>query len=83
MTLSCVAAGSPQPEINWFLDTMPLEPSLNLKIATNIDKDGRVVSTLNLESTSTEDGGVYTCKATNVHGKAQASNRLNIYGMSW
>lgn len=80
-SLTCVAAGNPPPEINWTLDTLPLEPNSRLAIENVVSKDGHTVSTLKLPSTVVEDGGVYTCVAGNIHGKVRHSDRLNIYGM--
>lgn len=44
--------------------------------------NGDVVSHINISSVLVEDGGEYTCEATNSVGSLFHSARLNIYGKS-
>ena len=41
---------------------------------------GEVISHVNISRTIVEDGGLYTCVASNRAGTADHSARLNIYG---
>ena len=41
---------------------------------------GDVISHLNISASRVEDGGLYSCSATNRAGTASHSTRLNVYG---
>ena len=41
---------------------------------------GEVISHVNISRTVVEDGGLYSCSATNRAGSAAHSARLNVYG---
>ena len=41
---------------------------------------GEVISDVNISRTIVEDGGLYTCEATNRAGSSIHSARLNVYG---
>ena len=41
---------------------------------------GEVISHVNISRTVVDDGGLYTCIATNRAGSSSHSARLNIYG---
>ena len=41
---------------------------------------GEVISHVNISRTQVEDGGLYSCSATNRAGTASHSTRLNVYG---
>ena len=43
---------------------------------------GEVISHVNISRTQAEDGGLYSCSATNRAGTASHSTRLNVYGES-
>lgn len=44
---------------------------------------GDVIAHLNITSVRVEDGGLYTCMASNALGIVAHSARLNVYGMSF
>ncbi|XP_026317872.1 Down syndrome cell adhesion molecule-like protein Dscam2 isoform X4 [Hyposmocoma kahamanoa] len=84
VTLKCSAAGSPPPHFTWLLDGQPLN-TMNTRghrysIEQFVTKNKDVVSFLNITSVSSEDGGLYTCRATNSLGEVSHTSRLNIYG---
>lgn len=45
-----------------------------------VDQSGDVISHLNISNVRVEDGGLYSCRATNSLGSTEHSARLNIYG---
>lgn len=72
--LSCHLTGYPDPEVVWLCGEEPLVESASLEI--EYEEDGRC--TLVLSEVSSEDANVYTCKATNDHGEAACSAKLNV-----
>lgn len=81
LSLQCVTSGSPQPEISWFLDGLPVSKNNRITIENISDGAGKLVSFLNISSVRTEDGGYYSCLITNKAGQLQHTSRLNVYGM--
>uniref|UniRef100_A0A3Q3FFC4 Striated muscle enriched protein kinase a n=1 Tax=Labrus bergylta TaxID=56723 RepID=A0A3Q3FFC4_9LABR len=61
VTLSCLPAGSPHPEITWMKDRKPLEAEDRLSLVSH--PDGRQL--LMIMKSSRRDAGVYECVATN------------------
>lgn len=51
-------------------------------IGQYVDQAGDVISHVNISNVRVQDGGLYTCKATNSLGSAIHAARLNIYGKS-
>lgn len=49
-------------------------------ISQYVTLHGDIVSHLNITQVSVEDGGEYTCAASNRAGTSSHSARLNIYG---
>ncbi|KAJ8735955.1 hypothetical protein PYW08_006611 [Mythimna loreyi] len=83
VSLRCAASAAPPPRIAWLLDDQPLDHYRSQHryfINEETSLNGDVVSTLNISSVSTTDGGRYTCRAHNALGHAQHSARLNVYG---
>ncbi|XP_053617541.1 cell adhesion molecule Dscam2-like isoform X2 [Plodia interpunctella] len=82
VSLRCAASGSPPPRIGWMLDSQPLDQYHRHRyfISDESSVNGDVVSILNISSASPEDGGRYTCRASNAKGHHDHSARLNIYG---
>uniref|UniRef100_A0A158PAH3 Protein kinase domain-containing protein n=1 Tax=Angiostrongylus cantonensis TaxID=6313 RepID=A0A158PAH3_ANGCA len=72
LILTCIVNGSPHPSIAWLKDGKRL--SLTGKDATY--ENG--VCTLTIIATTTDDAGVYTCKAENIHGTAQSTCTVTI-----
>ena len=44
---------------------------------------GETTGHLNISSAQVEDGGEYTCVATNLAGETSHSSRLNVYGLPY
>ncbi|XP_046998678.1 muscle M-line assembly protein unc-89 isoform X3 [Schistocerca americana] len=72
--LDCCVEGDPLPEIKWLLNNCEIKPDAHRVFQH--DKDGNV--SLTIKSTSPEDKGVYTVKATNKNGEAKCFSNLII-----
>ncbi|XP_041658737.1 receptor-type tyrosine-protein phosphatase S-like isoform X4 [Cheilinus undulatus] len=72
-TMLCAASGIPDPEISWFKDFLPVEPSLS---------QGRIKQlrsgALQIENSEETDQGKYECVATNSQG-VRYSSPANLY----
>ncbi|XP_072516045.1 receptor-type tyrosine-protein phosphatase S isoform X9 [Salminus brasiliensis] len=69
----CAASGNPDPEITWFKDFLPIDPSTS---------NGRIKQlrsgALQIENTEETDQGKYECVASNVEG-VRYSSPANLY----
>ncbi|CAB0004435.1 unnamed protein product [Nesidiocoris tenuis] len=81
VSLKCIASGSPTPQITWSLDGYPLPINERFIIGQYVSLNGEVISHVNLTKVAVEDGGVYTCKASNKAGSVEHSAPLRVYGM--
>lgn len=52
-------------------------------ISQYLDYAGDVIAHLNITSIRVEDGGLYTCMASNALGIVEHSARINVYGKFW
>ncbi|XP_055628541.1 cell adhesion molecule Dscam2 isoform X2 [Toxorhynchites rutilus septentrionalis] len=81
VSLKCTASGSPQPQFSWMLDYQPILSSIHQytfdQFMTN---DGYITTHLNITHVNADDGGLYTCIASNTIGAARHKARLNVYG---
>ncbi|XP_035276868.1 receptor-type tyrosine-protein phosphatase S-like isoform X20 [Anguilla anguilla] len=72
-TMLCVASGNPDPEITWFKDFLPIDPSAS---------NGRIKQlrsgALQIENAEETDQGKYECVASNVEG-VRYSAPANLY----
>ncbi|PWA32141.1 hypothetical protein CCH79_00013351, partial [Gambusia affinis] len=75
VTLSCLPAGSPLPQITWMKDRKPLEVTDN-RIKLLNHPDGRQL--LTIQKCSHRDAGVYECIATNPIATVTTSCTLSI-----
>ncbi|XP_023820642.1 striated muscle preferentially expressed protein kinase isoform X4 [Oryzias latipes] len=75
VTLSCLHAGSPHPEITWMKDRKPLDTTDN-RIKLTSHPDGRQL--LIISKSSHRDTGVYECVATNPIATITTSCTLSI-----
>uniref|UniRef100_UPI0037E7BA37 striated muscle preferentially expressed protein kinase n=1 Tax=Semicossyphus pulcher TaxID=241346 RepID=UPI0037E7BA37 len=74
VTLSCLPAGSPHPEITWMKDRKPLEVDDGMSLVSH--PDGRQL--LMIMRSSRRDAGVYECVATNPIATITTSCTLSI-----
>lgn len=65
LSLKCVAAGSPLPQITWTLDGRPLAEQMRVRVGDYVNADGLVNSFVNISTVRPEDGGWYECSAHN------------------
>ncbi|XP_062437683.1 hemicentin-1 [Rhea pennata] len=72
LTLPCVLlAGNPIPDRRWIKNSMVLVPNPYI----NVRSDG----SLHLERVRLQDGGDYTCMASNVAGTNNKTTTVNVY----
>ncbi|XP_051663785.1 hemicentin-2 [Manacus candei] len=64
LTLTCEATGVPQPTVTWFWDGSPVTPSENMHVLSG----GWL---LRLTHAGAQDGGHYSCLASNIAGEAR------------
>ncbi|KAM9743449.1 hemicentin-1 [Menidia menidia] len=70
VTLQCVAHGVPEPEVTWYKNGLQLAAGNGLKIDRH---------QLEIIGVQTADGGIYTCKVTNVAGQVDRTFRLTVH----
>ncbi|XP_071391591.1 striated muscle preferentially expressed protein kinase [Centroberyx affinis] len=74
VTLSCLPAGSPHPQITWMKDRKPLEVDDRMNLISH--PDGRQL--LMIMKTSRRDAGLYECLATNPIATITSSCTLSL-----
>ena len=72
--LTCQAEGTPTPEILWYKDANPVNPSSTI----GIFNDG---TELRISTIRNEDIGDYTCIARNGEGQISTTSRVIIAGI--
>ncbi|XP_076342768.1 cell adhesion molecule Dscam1-like isoform X2 [Tachypleus tridentatus] len=81
VSFRCIASGTPLPQVTWSVDGFPVQDDERVRVGDFVSRNGDVVSHVNITDTHVEDGGLYTCTATNEVGKIENSARLNVYGL--
>ncbi|MEE6505501.1 hypothetical protein FKM82_005546 [Ascaphus truei] len=71
LTLTCEASGIPPPVMAWHRNNVPLTPGENI----HLQSGGRV---LKLAHVQIQDGGLYTCLATNAAGQGRKDFVVDI-----
>ncbi|XP_066566986.1 cell adhesion molecule-related/down-regulated by oncogenes isoform X2 [Amia ocellicauda] len=66
---TCVAKGSPAPNVTWLFNAAPLAPSPRLQLSG---------SSLLISAVTSQDQGMYQCLVDNGIGSAQSAGRLTI-----
>ncbi|XP_067320515.1 receptor-type tyrosine-protein phosphatase delta isoform X43 [Anolis sagrei] len=77
-TMLCAASGSPDPEITWFKDFLPVDTSNNGRIKQLRSGGTPIRGALQIESSEESDQGKYECVATNGAG-TRYSAPANLY----
>nr|XP_051712547.1 receptor-type tyrosine-protein phosphatase F isoform X11 [Oryctolagus cuniculus] len=78
-TMLCAAGGNPDPEISWFKDFLPVDPSTSNGRIKQLRSGGSPIrGALQIESSEESDQGKYECVATNSAG-TRYSAPANLY----
>ncbi|XP_076126836.1 hemicentin-1 [Alosa pseudoharengus] len=70
VSLSCEAQGTPEPEVTWYRNGLQLTPGNGLKIERHH---------LDIQGIQVADGGLYTCKVSNVAGHVDRTFRVTVH----
>lgn len=73
--LKCKVGGYPLPKTTWYIDGTPLKNIPPYEIAS---RGGE--SSLRIPQTEENDGGVYSCLATNPSGQDTTSSNVTVEG---
>uniref|UniRef100_A0A674NCY3 protein-tyrosine-phosphatase n=1 Tax=Takifugu rubripes TaxID=31033 RepID=A0A674NCY3_TAKRU len=79
-TMLCAASGNPDPEITWYKDFLPIDPSASNGRIKQLrsGKGSWKSSALQIENSEETDQGKYECVASNVEG-VRYSSPANLY----
>ncbi|KAG8519074.1 Receptor-type tyrosine-protein phosphatase S [Galemys pyrenaicus] len=78
-TMLCAASGNPDPEITWFKDFLPVDPSTSSGRIKQLRSESTPIrGALQIESSEETDQGKYECVATNSAG-VRYSSPANLY----
>ncbi|XP_070391428.1 cell adhesion molecule Dscam1-like isoform X4 [Dermacentor albipictus] len=80
ISLKCIAAGRPLPQVTWSLDGLPVPENVRFRMGDYVTSEGHVVSFVNISGVRAEDGGLYRCSAGNDVGVSEHAARLNVHG---
>ncbi|CAG7701335.1 unnamed protein product [Allacma fusca] len=84
ISLRCVFhSGYPLPKILWTIDGFLPVPDPRIILGDHVTSHGDMISYYNVSGTRVEDGGLYSCTASNTVATVRHSARLNIYGAPW
>ncbi|XP_066972085.1 cell adhesion molecule Dscam1 [Macrobrachium rosenbergii] len=81
VSLKCVATGNPPPQFVWTLDGFQLPESERFLVGQYVTVHDDVISHVNITNVIVEDGGQYTCEASNNVGSVSHSAKVNVYGL--
>uniref|UniRef100_A0A673CHL0 protein-tyrosine-phosphatase n=1 Tax=Sphaeramia orbicularis TaxID=375764 RepID=A0A673CHL0_9TELE len=81
-TMLCAASGNPDPEITWYKDFLPIDPSASngriKQLRSGKEKSSICDCALQIENSEETDQGKYECVASNVEG-VRYSSPANLY----
>ncbi|XP_028856335.1 receptor-type tyrosine-protein phosphatase S isoform X7 [Denticeps clupeoides] len=81
-TMLCAASGTPDPEITWFKDFLPVDPSTSngriKQLRSEAFEGTPIRGALQIENSEETDQGKYECVASNVEG-VRYSSPANLY----
>ncbi|XP_053325662.1 hemicentin-1 [Spea bombifrons] len=73
VTLPCEVSGIPKPKVEWMKNALPINTHLNQNMYRLLSSGSLVIISPNVE-----DGGVYTCSASNDAGKDEIEVHLSV-----
>lgn len=76
LNLACKVHGYPPPTVIWYKDGLALENETPYEIACI-----RGTATLHIPETIAEDGGVYSCQASNPLGQDSTTSNVSVAGV--
>lgn len=79
VSLQCQSKGRPLPTFSWERDQEPLFSDHRVRI-TNVNVGSQVISVLNLTRVTSEDSGLYGCRAVNDAGSVSHVARVSVHG---
>ncbi|CAG7817495.1 unnamed protein product, partial [Allacma fusca] len=84
VSLKCVIRAFPTPQASWLIDHEPVRDedmlSSRMTYGSYLDRNGDVITHLNLSHVTAQDGGEYTCQGKNSLGQVSHQAWLNVYG---
>lgn len=80
MSLKCIAAGNPLPQVTWTLDDIAIPDHVRFSVGDFVTRQAEVISFVNVTSARVEDGGYYKCQAANDIGKISHIAKINVIG---
>ncbi|XP_067138853.1 cell adhesion molecule Dscam1-like [Centruroides vittatus] len=80
MSLKCIAAGNPLPQVTWTLDDVAIPDHVRFSVGDFVTRQAEVISFVNVTSARVEDGGYYKCQAANDIGKISHTAKINVIG---
>ncbi|XP_067138886.1 cell adhesion molecule Dscam1-like isoform X1 [Centruroides vittatus] len=80
ISMKCAVTGNPLPQVAWFHYSKLVTEDGGLRIGDFVDSQGILTSFINITSATIENGGMYTCNATNEVGSVSHSARIMIFG---
>lgn len=80
LSLKCIASGTPLPQITWTLDGYSINEHLRVRVGDYVTSEGHVNSFVNISSITVQDGGLYSCQASNGVNSVFHKARINVVG---
>lgn len=81
VSLRCTATGRPTPNISWTFNGRLIKKSQKYIIRQETEDRRTIGSSLIIKNTKTQDGGTYTCNATNRLESVLHTETIHIYGL--
>ena len=78
-SIDCTAAGTPQPQISWTKDGLPLE-GISDQVLRIVETNGGRTSSVEVSAGRQAFNGVYECIAINAAGSMMKSFRVELQG---
>ncbi|XP_073960738.1 cell adhesion molecule Dscam1-like [Choristoneura fumiferana] len=80
ISMQCSATGDRPPQFMWERDGVVVTTDSRYALGQLMTSDNSVVAQLNISRVRVEDGGLYSCIATEGEHSSSHENRLDVYG---